>query len=273
MAWARSNISLNGLRIPAMKFPGGEINVKLEDISVPRHSAIEAVLRSSDDLITLALVVDAARRSGARHIKLLMPYIPYARQDRVINDGEAHSVTVVANIVNSMSFDEVAVFDPHSDVSAALIKNVRVIGADELMLNLPKDSLGDIFVSPRAGAERRVRRCGHKFQIPVAYCSKARDPVTGVVTKTYLDADLVVGRYCMIVDDICDSGDAFVSLARLLRDFGALDVNLFVTHGIFSKGFAPFAGLISTVYFTNSLRQEPRCDPFAINIWRDQTRS
>ena len=270
-AWYYSSIRLNGNKVRAIKRPAGEIGVMLENPTEPRHSSIEAVLRSSDDLITLALVVDAARRIGAKYIKLLLPYIPYARHDRAFCDGDAHSMVVFSNLINSMSFDEVTVFDPYSDVSEALIKNIRIIKMFGLMQNLPKDSIGDVIVSPRHGVGRRARECGIKFQIPVAYAEEVEEAIHSIVTGHQLSGAPVDKKTCMIVDDICEDGASIISLAKHLRAQGARDVKLFVTHGLFTKGFAPFAGLVSEIYFTNSLRQDPPCDPFSINIWRDKS--
>ncbi len=71
----------------------------------------------------------------------------------------------------------------------------------------------------------------------IVECTKERDSASGRLFKPeVLQPELVKGKRCLIVDDICDGGATFVALARRLREAGAIEVSLFVTHGIFSKG-------------------------------------
>lgn len=269
MHWFRSNIILSNERVSAMRFPGGELNVRLPHNKLPPFVHIEATLKTSEDIIAMMLTVDAARRAGAKEIILKAPYLPYARQDRVCNQGEALSIVVIANLINSLRCDSVIIFDPHSDVAPALINNVKVVKIEFLIDRLPSSAIGDCLVAPDAGAEKKVRACGKALNRPVIYCAKNRDAESGIILDTSIMSGDPSGKKCLIIDDICDGGATFVSLAKLLLDQGAAEVNLFVTHGIFSKGFGPFAGLISTVYFTNSLRAEPDGPADSINLWRD----
>lgn len=270
--WTKSNIHVGASPILMMRFPGGEVNVRLPfdlNIEYVQQCWINAVISNSDDLVTLMLAADALRRAGSRAISLEMPYIPYARQDRVVNSGEALSIAVIARIINQLDFKRVVVFDPHSDVSSALIDRVEVIPVEALIGRIFTDNKWDCVVAPDAGAEKKVAAVARRYEIPMVKCAKKRDPMTGNLSGfAIVDGD-VAGRRCLIVDDICDAGGTFVGIASLLRAKRAADIDLFVTHGIFSRGFGPFAGLISNVYFTNSRRQSPG-EPFdAINTWKD----
>ena len=230
---------------------------------------IEACIKNAEDIITLLLVADAVRRAGARVLRLCIPYFPYARQDRVCNDGEALSVSVIASLINSADFAHVRIFDPHSDVAPALIKNCDIVSQVALMDNLPKDAIGDALVSPDAGSEKKVRAAAKRFNVPMIVCGKDRDVATGNIISSRVVSGDPAGLRVMIVDDICDGGATFISLAKILKELGAAEINLFVTHGIFSKGFKVFEGLIENIYCTNSLWQDQRCRPEMINVWRN----
>ena len=109
-------------------FPGGEVGVKLSSsVRGLKTLTIKAWLKNSEDVMALLMTVDAMRRQNSLvDINLILAYVPYARQDRVCNDGEALSISVFAQLINSCDFRVVIITDPHSDVTPALIKNSRI---------------------------------------------------------------------------------------------------------------------------------------------------
>jgi len=118
------NLFESNAQVELKKFAGGECHVKiLETLSETNKIRIHTRLNTSDDLMTLCLAVDALRNMFISYIEVFIPYIPYARQDRVMVPGEPLSVRVFANILNSLQLNKVIVFDAHSDVSVALINN------------------------------------------------------------------------------------------------------------------------------------------------------
>src|ERR1035437_7691288 len=105
-------------------FKGGEVRVTipstgLEDGKV--ECRIKALLFNSNDVMALVMIVDALRELSIEKIRLTMPYVPYGRQDRVCNHGEAFSIKAFAQIINSLQFTSVVVYDQHSDVTMACI--------------------------------------------------------------------------------------------------------------------------------------------------------
>lgn len=245
-------------------FNGGEIQVKMKTPTLLKMSEeirIVARLQSSEEVIRLALVKDAIERLvGDLPIQLVMPYIPYARQDRVCVRGEAFSLKVFADLINSLMFDEVVVFDPHSDVAPALFDRVKIISQFDLF-DKNTDIIADVmntvdgFVSPDAGANKKTAKLagyfGHKDFIRA---DKLRNLETGDITETIVYADDLEGRTLMIADDIADGGATFQFLAKELKKKKAKKVILFVTHGIFAKGFDCFQ-CIDKIITTNSFQQ------------------
>uniref|UniRef100_A0AAU8GDS6 Ribose-phosphate pyrophosphokinase n=1 Tax=Salmonella phage vB_SEnST11_KE22 TaxID=3161173 RepID=A0AAU8GDS6_9CAUD len=240
-------LRLNNLIVPVdrLTFKGGEEQVKIALSYAPKGSIgfvdITAKIKTSADVMALALLVDACSRLDNLHnhaeFILHLPYIPYARQDRVVQPGEALSIKVFANIVNSLGFDKVIVDDPHSDVSAALLNNVRIRHQHELAASYSDVLAGrDVtIIAPDAGARKKAQKVSEHLRLPLVEAGKVRDVKTNEITGTAVFGD-VTGRECVIVDDICDGGRTFIALAQALKEKGAKRVILYVTHGIFSFG-------------------------------------
>lgn len=238
--------SINGLSQHVMnisKFPGGEVHV-----SVPNHAypsvidiTITASIDSSDAVMALLLSTDALKNRfpQAYSLNLVLPYMPYARQDRVCNKGEALSVKVMANLINSVGFDSIIVCDPHSEVTCALLNNVREIPVESIIPfsqtfgEMFKESL--VIAAPDAGATKKVFKVAKTLNTPFVQCGKTRDVATGELSGFEVYGE-VRNKDVLIVDDICDGGGTFIGLAAKLYEQGANNVFLYVTHGIFSKG-------------------------------------
>ena len=172
---------------------------------------------------------------------LRLPYLPYARQDRVTVAGEPLSVKVFCTLINAMKFDRVVVADPHSTVAPALLDRVEIESAEGFLgqvLALPEFVGGVALVAPDAGAHKRVLALGERFGAPVVCCAKLRNTATGKLSGARV-LDEVPDLPLLVVDDICDGGGTFVALAALLRRHSDRPLGLYVTHGLCTKGVAP----------------------------------
>ena len=232
-------------------FPGGEVGVQI----MPHEYAekqdivkITAHLKNSDDILALLQVNDAVGRQYTSAKKILnLAYVPYARQDRVCNEGESLSIKVFASLINSCNFYKVNILDPHSDVTPALINNCVITESYKLL----KKNLSDYYiVAPDAGAYKKAHKWAEKFQAKgVITANKIRDVRTGNIMGVKIDQD-VLGLKLLVVDDICDGGRTFTELAECIVEAEKLE--LFVTHGIFSKGIKQLTGYYDHIYTTNS---------------------
>ncbi len=245
-------------------FSGGEEHIRFNPSDFINSEKIEICerLTTSAKLIRLMLTVDALRRSINQSIpiELVIPYFPYARQDRVCVDGEALGVAVMANFINSLKFSKVTIWDAHSDVTPALLNNVINVDQISLLANFKQLSerlaTGELtLLSPDAGASKKTIKIAEKFngEPEVIQAQKMRNLKTGEILKTEIMGE-VKGKKILIADDICDGGRTFIELAKVLKEKGAEEISLFVTHGIFSKGLNVFEGLIDTIYTTDSFR-------------------
>lgn len=222
------------------QFAGGEWNVKLPKIVLDHGSHESTHVRviadiHDGDIMKLAVLTDAIHRffgTGVRYY-LDLTYLPYARQDRVMTDGESLSLRVFCDFVNSLKYDQVSLTDPHSDVSTALINNVSVEKQWCWFGHGVSPKNYDAIVSPDAGALKKIYPQAKFANLPVIEAMKTRDVQTGDVSEPRFDVG-VRGDRLLIVDDICDGGRSFLNLGKALKEAGACRVDLYVTHGIFS---------------------------------------
>jgi len=253
------------LSVVTETFPCGESLVKFdlqEDVNKIKYTDMHIVIlfkwSSNNDLIQLLLIVDSIRSINPLiDIHLSMAYFPYGRQDRVSNPGEPNSTRVIASLINSCNFKVVYVIDPHSDVIEASINNIVIVHQHELFVDYFDDKFCkyDAVVCPDAGAYKKVTQfaklmnvSGHR--IGIVRADKSRDTMTGAITSIDVNAtkEDIEDNTFMILDDICDGGGTFVGLAKKLKEMGAYQVDLFVTHGMFTKGVDNMLKHIDNIY-------------------------
>ncbi|MCO6704752.1 ribose-phosphate pyrophosphokinase-like domain-containing protein [Streptomyces sp. CHB9.2] len=250
------------------RFPGGETH-PLVDPTVASwpHIRLTAVLKNGDDVMELLLTTDALRRLNPDVVlDLYLPYIPYARQDRVANAGEALGIKVMANLINDQYYHTVTVLDSHSNVALGLIENVVQVPLDKIIRRAYQntDWTKVVLVAPDQGAAKKVEELAKALRCPnIVYAVKKRDTLTGKITDTKLlpFPQEYLAHDWLVVDDICDGGYTFLELGKLLRwrsdqhevlpeKCGA--VRLWITHGIFSKGYDELRNWYRSIKTTNS---------------------
>ncbi len=248
-------IKINQQIIEGFTFPGGEVQVNLNNITLNEATQVDAFLDTSHAIMKLLMAVDAIRRVKAdTKIHLHIPYFPYARQDRVCNTGEALAIRVMTDLINGLQVEKVTLYDPHSDVTGALLNNVEIKTQDSLVTDDLKAFIVEKnidIISPDAGAEKKALKLVQGFppeaHINLICGSKQRDTQTGKILATSINGE-VKGKNVMIVDDICDGGRTFIELSKVLKAEGAKKVYLYVTHGIFSKGTEVLEGHFDKVF-------------------------
>lgn len=275
-------IILNPHRIDGVKitldrkiFAGGEVNANISPL-IDRINAnvgpyadgtpykcplglitIQALLYSSDDIMELLMVTDALREYDPKvMLTVEIPYFPYARQDRVCNPGEALAAKVMAKLINAQNYNNVILWDAHSDVSTALLDRCKNLTAENFIGEIVTPNT--ILVAPDAGAIKRVQACAKKYQLDMIRADKLRDPKTQEIKETIVYSEHVGDKDFLIVDDICDGGRTFIELAKKLRPLTNGKISLYITHGIFSYGVGVFDGIIDQVYVKNIWPNVPR---------------
>lgn len=241
-------------------FPAGEVHAKHNNpIFINRPIYIKKTGSLSDYIFQVLLAADIhKRRHSETHV--FFPYLPYSRQDRLTSKDEPFSLKVLADILNSQGYDNIYSFDVHSDVAQALIPNLVNIGLEFIFsVLMPKDIIKEIktktLVVPDQGAYKRLLPIQKHFSDTVI-AIKNRNTDDGKLEMKGIMGD-VQGKDCFIVDDICDGGGTFILLANELYKHGAQSVSLYVTHGVFSKGYEPLINAgIQQIITTNSYRDD-----------------
>lgn len=266
----RAYLGGSELDIEFKTFAGGERNVFIkgfvhppmfgidlkDEVPEDKDLVVYAHVNNSDAIVDLLLFTDAFNRLGrgtGNQTKKVcyVPYIPYARQDRVMKPGEALGAAVFGSLINLCGFDRVIVDDPHSDVSPALIKNVSICEQHELALDILGYGFfdGAVIVAPDAGAIKKATKLAQSVgHTSVGVGTKTRNLLTNDITNTSYTGPKVKGKRVIMVDDCADGGRTFIELGRVLKSQGASEVILYVTHALFSYGADVFDGTVDEIY-------------------------
>ncbi len=202
------------------------------------------------DLIVALFLVDSVTQCGGLIERLILPYVPGARQDRINFTGDVLFTSAsVASLINDRPFNLVKILDPHSTTIRSFIRNVAEYPLGKVADMLPNTYDG--VIAPDKGAMRRAAvfaaAMGHR---PLIQAEKQRDPSNGVLSGFAVKVEK--GKHYLVADDICDGGGTFIGLAEKIKEQGAT-ADLYVSHGIFSKGTKHLRQYYKNIYSTNSL--------------------
>lgn len=234
--------------IEVLFFPGGEPHVKLPDIS--GDVTLFLKLRTWNDAGIAAALIDAICYQDVNP-SIFIPYFPGARQDRT--DGKSPlTIAMTTQLLQPMR-GELSVFDVHSDIFFNYV-SARNFMPSDLMVPVKPDVVA--IIVPDAGAKGRAESFRHAFypHVDLIQCDKKRDFQSGKFIGFEMPSLTKQGRY-LIVDDICDGGGTFNLLAAAFESdpvgkYSRLE--LFVSHGIFSKGLDAISPTITHITTTNS---------------------
>ena len=203
----------------------------------------------------LFTIICLRKHFANKKMVLDMPYCPHARMDRVKNDNEFFTLKHFTDVINSLDFSEVTIYDPHSNVCAALINNVKVVTPHNEIQKTIKaiDTNNLVAFYPDEGAMKRGTSC---LTGAYAFGIKKRDWCTGkILGLELMNKDVVNNANVLIIDDICSRGGTFIHSAKALKEAGARNIYLYVTHceNTILDGELLTSGLIERVYTTNSI--------------------
>lgn len=229
-------------------YPDNQPHIKLVDVGEEEVKVVCSIT-DSVTLIHLLEVSNALDHVFAKKKVLAIPYLMGARFDRVMETGDSFDLQVIANLINSCGFEKVLLYDVHSDVSTALIRNS--VNIDNFNLIQSWDIPGTILICPDAGAAKKMDKYmkWNKNFVDVSYCIKKRDLRNGDLSLNMLEPDKCYGEPCLIVDDLCDGGGTFLAIAEQIQPSSLC---LMVTHGIFSKGFATLEKWFNEIIVSDS---------------------
>ncbi len=225
----------------AYDFANGEIYVRFTE-SVRGCDVF--VLQSHTDpinkwLVEQLLMVDALKRASAKRITVVMPFYPYARQDKKHRGREPISARLIADLFKTAGADRLMSIDLHTSQEQGFFDGpVDHLWAMPVLIDYVKtrvDPDNVAVVSPDAGRIRVAEKWANKLGgCPLAFVHKTRDinsPNKAVANRVVGD---VKGRQCVLVDDMIDTGGTIAQASKILLDNGASEVIIAATHGILS---------------------------------------
>ena len=220
------------------KFSDGEIYIEIhENIRGNSIFIIQSISSpANDNLMELLLCIDALKRSSAKNITAVIPYFGYARQDRKVVPRTSISAKMVSNLITKAGADRVVTLDLHSGQIQGFfdipVDNLFAtpIFARHIKKKIKSNNL--LCVAPDVGGTARARALGKMLNVGLAIVDKRR-PAPGKSQVMNVIGD-VNNKTCIIVDDIIDSGGTIVNAAKILKEKGAKDVHVYVSHGVLS---------------------------------------
>lgn len=227
------------------RFPDGEnyLRINIDDETYIQDKEVIIVQSTGSNssgnqnsrLFELFMMIDSVKRMGAAKIIVVVPYLAYARQDKIFRPGECQFANVVIRIINALGIDEFYSVDVHApniieectckainiDSMKILSDYIKSLGASEIVV-----------VAPDKGAVERSKAFAKHFgeDVPVEYFEKERDVKTGdIIMSGKLS---LKNKEVVIADDIIATGGTMANAIKLSKESGAKRVYAVATHAL-----------------------------------------
>ena len=218
------------------RYSDGEFQPSFEEsIRGTRIFIIGSTNPSSENLMEMLLMLDAAKRASARHITAVMPYFGWARQDRKDKPRVPIAAKLVAKMLEAAGATRIITMDLHADqIQGFFEKPVDHLFASTLFLpylrSLNLDNL--TIASPDMGGSKRAYAYSKALESDVVICYKQREKAN-LIAHMELIGD-VKGKNVVLVDDLVDTAGTLTKAADLMIERGASSVRAITTHALLS---------------------------------------
>jgi ribose-phosphate pyrophosphokinase len=222
--------------VVAKTFPDGETYIRLEGSVLGEEAAIVQTMSypQNSHLVQLAFMASAAKRQGAKKVTAVVPYLGYARQDKVFLHGENVSVETVAAMLKAAGIDQLITVNIHSEnvLNRFPFQAKNFSAIPHLADYFVKKGINKAFaLAPDKGALYIAEQAKVILGGESGNLEKQRDRHTGKTTQTGEHLN-VEGEAVIIFDDIISTGGTIVGAAKILRERGAKHVYTACVHGL-----------------------------------------
>jgi ribose-phosphate pyrophosphokinase len=223
-------------KVAFSRYSDGEFQPSFEEsVRGSRVFIVGSTHPSSDNLMEMLLMLDAAKRASARHITAVMPYFGWARQDRKDKPRVPIGAKMIAKLLETAGATRIITMDLHADqIQGFFEKPVDHLFASSIFVpylqSLNLDNL--TIASPDMGGSKRAYAYSKFLGSDVVICYKQRQKAN-VISHMELIGD-VKGKNVVLVDDMVDTAGTLTKAAELMIERGALSVRAVCTHGILS---------------------------------------
>lgn len=228
-------IKINNMVVNQDRFPDGTLHLDLSKTSgvIAERNTLYWFYENDSELFTIICIKRFFEDNYGKNFPLYleMKYLPHARFDRAPNYGDVFTLKYFCEIINSLNFAHIIVWDAHSNVGIALLNNVTNCPVYPFILsaikNIP-DNSNLVMFYPDEGA---MKRYSAQINNPYAFGVKKRDWANGkILGLDIINKELVKDKDILIVDDICSRGGTFLYSAKALKEAGANKIYLYITH-------------------------------------------
>ena len=218
------------------RYSDGEFQPSFEEsVRGSRIFIIGSTHPSSENLMEMLLMLDAAKRASARHITAVLPYFGWARQDRKDKPRVPIGAKLIAKLIEAAGATRIITMDLHADqIQGFFEKPVDHLFASSIFLPYVKSqNLNNLTIaSPDMGGSKRAYAYSKYLMSDVVICYKQRKKAN-VIGHMELIGD-VKGKNVILVDDMIDTGGTLSRAANLMIERGAISVRAICTHPILS---------------------------------------
>jgi len=251
-----------------LKFSDGEMSPSFdESVRGCDVFLIQSTFPSSDNLMELLLMIDAARRASAHYVTAVIPYFGYSRQDRKDRPRVGIGAKLIGNLLTAAGADRLMTIDLH----AGHIQGFMDFPVDHLegnaifvpyLKSLHLENI--IFASPDVGGVVRTRNMAKFFNAEMVICDKHRKRANEIASMQLIGD--VKGADVVLVDDLIDTGGTLCKAAQLIMDKGANSVRAVVTHPVLSgKAYENISNSVLTeLLVTDTIPLKQACDKIKI---------
>ena len=247
--------SIKHLDIPSIKieksfFPEGELNIKIKENLKNKQIIIISNI-TTENFLEFMFIIDAAKRMDAKIKEIIIPFMSYARQDKLYIKGQSVSGAIICSILKNLKIP-ITIFDIHSLRLKKYLNFKNISLLPMLIEDIPKKNW--TIVSPDVGGTKRAKIIAKILKAPLVVIKKTRkNGIEMQLNKKFLKKDV------LIVDDMISTGTTLVKAAKLLKKDGAKTIYCISTHGLFVKGARTKLSKsdIKKIFVTNTLKVKP----------------
>jgi ribose-phosphate pyrophosphokinase len=230
------DMSLSKVRVE--RFSDGEswVEIKENVRGVDAYIVQPTCAPANDNLMELLIIADALRRASAGSITAVIPYYGYGRQDRKVAPRTPITAKLTADLIVTAGIQRVVCMDLHAgqiqgffNIPVDNLFSMPVMLNDYLRKNFDSQA---VFVSPDAGGVERTRAYSKRMDASLAIIDKRRERAN--VSEVMNVIGDIVGKQCIIIDDMVDTAGTLCNAAKALKEQGAKRVVACATHPVLS---------------------------------------
>lgn len=263
--------------VETKKFPDGERYLRIDGVIDDEVTVIQSTGYPQDEnLMELLFMIANLKDLGAKKVRVVVPYMGYARQEKRFNPGETISAKIVCDLIQAAGADEFITFNIHEscvlnffDIPARNISAMPAIAEYLEKKYFRKTDEKPLIIAPDKGAYGFAQEMSEILECDCTYLTKVRLGPDKVETKIVdvrcdsesentVNVDSVKGLHAIIIDDIIATGGTIVNAINILKQHGASQIDVCCVHPILTNNGATriYEAGANKIIGTNSLSSD-----------------